>query len=380
LVGIGFAQMRNRPMLSFGLLFFFLNHLVESSIIGLELIFEHRNYLPSLFLFTPVAVGLQWLIDRYRALNFGFQYVIISFIILLVTGFGAGTYIRNMAWSDAKTFWEDAADKAPFSSRPLHNLAFEHYQKTGQHKQALALYLKALRLNDYNRKSVSVVHNNIAVHHLREGNPRKAIEHLEKAQAGYPKIETFQYLHALALFQTQDYYKALHILDTLLSERPSVFNHLLLKAKILLHLDRVEEALAQLRWCVKLAPDSAETLSLIGAALNLQGHYKRAELFLRRVLHRFPNDKTTLLRMADCRLQANDKATATVYISKFLNQLPVGQIESALEKALGESFFSPDFRDRLYRLILQQATEQMIGILEAHRVKDSLISELRSHD
>ncbi len=380
LVGIGFSQMRKRPMLSFGLLFFFLNHLVESSIIGLELIFEHRNYLPSLFLFTPVAVGLRWLIDCYRAQNSGFQYVIISFIILLVTGFGAGTYIRNMAWSDAKTFWEDAADKAPFSSRPLHNLAFEHYQKTGQHEKALELYYKALRLNDYNRKSLSVVHNNIAVHYLREGNPRKAIENLKKAQAGYPEIETFQYLHALALFQTQDYHKALHILDTLLSDRPSVFNHLLLKAKILLHLDRVEEALAQLRRCVKLAPDSAETLSLIGVALNMQGHFKRAEMFLRRVLHRYPTDKTTLLRMAHCRIQANDKAMATAYISKFLNQVPVGQIESAFEKALDDPLFSLDFKERLYRLVLQQATEQTTGMLEAHRVEDSLISELRSHD
>ena len=47
LVGFGFWQMRRRPMLSFAILFFFLNHLIESSIIGLELIYEHRNYLPS---------------------------------------------------------------------------------------------------------------------------------------------------------------------------------------------------------------------------------------------------------------------------------------------------------------------------------------------
>ena len=31
---------------------------MESSILPLELIFEHRNYLPSMFLFVPVSVGL----------------------------------------------------------------------------------------------------------------------------------------------------------------------------------------------------------------------------------------------------------------------------------------------------------------------------------
>ena len=66
LIGIGLSQMRKRPILSFAILFFFLNHLIESSIIPLELVFEHRNYLPSLFLFLPVAVAVKWLLDYYQ--------------------------------------------------------------------------------------------------------------------------------------------------------------------------------------------------------------------------------------------------------------------------------------------------------------------------
>ena len=66
LIGIGLWQMRKRPVLSFAILFFFLNHAVESTIIGLELAFEHRNYLPSLFLFFPVAMGIKWLLELYR--------------------------------------------------------------------------------------------------------------------------------------------------------------------------------------------------------------------------------------------------------------------------------------------------------------------------
>jgi uncharacterized membrane protein len=76
LIGFGIWQLRKRPMLSFAVLFFFLNHTVESSIIGLELIYEHRNYLPSLFLFAPVAMGLQYLVDHFRHQRYGFQRVV----------------------------------------------------------------------------------------------------------------------------------------------------------------------------------------------------------------------------------------------------------------------------------------------------------------
>ena len=380
LVGFGFLQMRKRPMLSFGILFFFLNHLVESSIIGLELIFEHRNYLPSLFLFVPIAIGLQWMIDRYRAQRSGFQYVIIVFAILLITGLGSGTYIRNMVWLDAETFWEDAANKAPLSMRPLHNLAYEHYQKHGQYDKALELYNSALTLTDYNRKSLSLVHNNIAAYYYRVGDYDKANEHLEKAQVGYPDIEKFQYLQALVLSKTADQRNAFAIIDRLVSKQSLVFDYVLLKAKILLNLGRIDEALVCLRQCIKLSSGSAEAMSLIGIALNLQGHSERAEMFLQRVLHRFPNDKKVLLWMIDCRLQANDKATAAVYISRFLDQVPVSQIETAFDKALDDKLMPGEATERLYSLILQQANELTTGMLKTHRVRGPQIPEIRNHE
>ena len=51
LIGLGFSQIRKRPLIALAVLFFFLNHIIESSIIPLELVFEHRNYLPSMMVF-----------------------------------------------------------------------------------------------------------------------------------------------------------------------------------------------------------------------------------------------------------------------------------------------------------------------------------------
>ena len=58
LVVVGFALRRRKPALAAALLFFFAGHLLESTVIALELYFEHRNYLPSLLLFWPLARAL----------------------------------------------------------------------------------------------------------------------------------------------------------------------------------------------------------------------------------------------------------------------------------------------------------------------------------
>lgn len=49
---------RTRPALAVAIMFFFVGQSIESSSIPLELFFEHRNYLPSLLMFWPLALWL----------------------------------------------------------------------------------------------------------------------------------------------------------------------------------------------------------------------------------------------------------------------------------------------------------------------------------
>jgi protein O-mannosyl-transferase len=53
-----FVFRRRWPVLSAGVLFWFAGHLLESSVVPLELYFEHRNYLPALLLAWPLARAL----------------------------------------------------------------------------------------------------------------------------------------------------------------------------------------------------------------------------------------------------------------------------------------------------------------------------------
>lgn len=47
---------RRSPVCSLAILFFLAGHLIESSAIPLELYFEHRNYLPAMLMFWPLAI------------------------------------------------------------------------------------------------------------------------------------------------------------------------------------------------------------------------------------------------------------------------------------------------------------------------------------
>ncbi len=65
IIGFAFYIARKRPLLSFSIIFYFLNHIIEGSIFSLELIYEHRNYLPSMLLFVPCAEFIIYAIDYF---------------------------------------------------------------------------------------------------------------------------------------------------------------------------------------------------------------------------------------------------------------------------------------------------------------------------
>jgi tetratricopeptide (TPR) repeat protein len=142
---------RRRPLFSFCVLFFFVNHVIESSIFPLEIAYEHRNYTPSMLFFLPFTIGLMTLIERYKTNNVMY-YTLVAFIALLLIGFGHAAYLRNFDWKTPKTLWSDAVEKSPDISRPYHNLG-KYYHDRGYPKRALEFYQKALEKPVNNRKT-----------------------------------------------------------------------------------------------------------------------------------------------------------------------------------------------------------------------------------
>lgn len=92
-------------------LFFFAAHLMESTFIGLELYFEHRNYIAAIFFFLPLATGLYALSEMIK------PSVVIFISVLLLAFVAAMTWQRAILWSDTtrlQLFW---AQNDPNSAR-----------------------------------------------------------------------------------------------------------------------------------------------------------------------------------------------------------------------------------------------------------------------
>ncbi|WPD21714.1 MAG: tetratricopeptide repeat protein [Candidatus Electrothrix scaldis] len=146
LVIFSFRYHKKQPLLSFAILFFLFNHTVESSFLNLEIIFEHRNYLPSLFLFLPLAALLGRSIHHYQQSNRLIFLFLSAGASLLVLLFLVGTFERNKAWLTERSLWEDSLKKAPGHSRSYVNLAHGYYQRDNNdnNKKAFELYWQSL--------------------------------------------------------------------------------------------------------------------------------------------------------------------------------------------------------------------------------------------
>ena len=280
LIGLGLKWMTSRPLLSFAILFFFVNHLIESTVIGLELVFEHRNYLPSLFIFIPVAAGIDRLIRHYGSSNILMHRVLVSGVVLLIVGLGTGTFIRNQAWANEKMLWEDTLEKASNSIRAHHELAYQYYEKNGNYEAALFLYHHGLNLSGQNVYEKTLSLNNIASIHFTRGEYAKAESYWKEAIASYPKYKQAYYRLGLAQTRLGKWKEASDTLSNILSEKYANDSCLRLKGIILLHENKPYESIDYFRKAMKMNPEHWQNLMYLGLAHTMSGRIEKGYLFL----------------------------------------------------------------------------------------------------
>jgi tetratricopeptide (TPR) repeat protein len=347
LICFGFSQIRKRPLIGFAILFFFLNHAIESTILNLELIFEHRNYLPSMFLFLPVAAGLKWLIDHYCKKNSWLGRLLICFVSFLIIGFGIGTYIRNMAWITEESLWKDAVSKAPQSSRACHNLAWGYYELSGQTDKALSLYSKCLDLIPPGKLNKSQTWNNLAAIHYARKNYTKAAQLWETAYNLHPQVEYLQFRMARALLYSQAFDRALLHLDELLHKRPLHVEYNMLKGSVLLEQHKHEEALPYFRKALRQRPYLPEIIKNFGTVFHLMGDYKRAEFFFKNAYSLDQQEPITLLWLAAVNVRQGDTAAAEIYLNELYAMMTVNKLQVLLETISNPDNMLPSQRELL---------------------------------
>ena len=133
------------PWLLFAVLFFLVGHSIESGYLALELVFEHRNYLPTAGIALAVAAGLALLIDRHvgpsRTAYQGLSAVYVA--VLLST-----LFLRSLSWSDELELATASVVRHPESARSTHfyaNTLIKIYQAQGTEPSESSTYLAIAR-------------------------------------------------------------------------------------------------------------------------------------------------------------------------------------------------------------------------------------------
>jgi tetratricopeptide (TPR) repeat protein len=364
LIGLGFSQIKKRPIIACGILFFFINHLIESTVLPLELVFEHRNYLPSLFLFWPLVVGMLWLVDYYRKRRRSIAISLVAFMVLCALGLGFSTYIRNMVWATDKTLWEDAMKKAPGRTRPVYNLA-KYYFSVGELETALQLFKQSLKLKGSKAKySQALSLNGIASIYYVRRDYEKVIALCRRALEISPGFEIARYNMVLAQVKLGRWEKASESVDLLLAKQKHQAGYLFMKGFILIQQNRPERALAYLREALHIKPGDRKTLLNMGMSLSLIGQYKQAEWFLKQALDHSTRDIQAYFYLVENSLKAGDSKMLERYLDKLTESLRVDRIKSGLTGRFDELFLIHPSRELIAPVIrakLKKIAEEISG-------------------
>lgn len=244
---------RKERLLSFCILWFFGNLVIESSVICLEIIFEHRTYLPSMF-FLLFGVALFYRLGINRK-------IVSSVLLLLIMLFGHWTYNRNKVWHDSITLWTHDLSMFPDDARSHYNLGVALI-KSGKLEQGEKEYRLAIELDP----DAEIAHNSLGNLLLLQERREEAELHFREAVRIKPR-----------------YVKARVYLGVLLREN-----------------GEYEEAILHFRAALERESDDPVVNKNLGNTLLRSGNAEEGLPYLRKAQLKTPKDTELLLDVAEC--------------------------------------------------------------------------------
>lgn len=258
LLGYAVYTAKRDALVSFAILWFFGNLVIESSVIGLELVFEHRTYLPSMLVVVAAVAAVR----RHVRM----RWASVGLLCAAVALSAVWTCQRNEVWTDNLTLWQDAARKSPQKARPLFNLGTAFLDRD-MVDQSVEYLQKALDIDTRHWCAL----NNMGLISADQGRIAEAIDYFSRAvHAKQDYIEArinlaFQLARAGRIPEAVGHYRKVVDLDP---SRAEVYSNLGIH---LFQLDELDEALFYLSKAVELRPGDAEAHYNLGTALVLCG-------------------------------------------------------------------------------------------------------------
>jgi len=263
LTGLALYGARKERFLSFCVLWFLGNLVIESSVIPLEIIFEHRVYLPMMFGIPAVV----YITGRYIRP----AWIHISTMVLVIGVLALWTHDRNRVWQNEVSLWQDSAKKSPGKARPHYNLGLA-LEKSGRRAEAVRSYRQTIRINPNHFKA----YNNLGVAHAQLGRLQEAVHYYLQSLRINPNFERAHHNLGLALAGQGKLDPAIEHLSEAVRIDPYYANAhhnlgIALAAK-----GRLGPAVRHLKRAIQIKPDFAEAYNNLGLAQLKQGNPQQA--------------------------------------------------------------------------------------------------------
>jgi tetratricopeptide (TPR) repeat protein len=255
---LGLYLAKNNRLISFCIFWFFGNLVIESSVIPLAIIYEHRLYLPSML------VSLMTVILVYRYIKFKWLSVGIICAFAILCSFW--TFERNNVWQNRLTLWTDCVIKSPNKARPHSNLG-RVLAERGRTDEGIVHLVEALRIKpDY-----AVAHNNLGTVMEKQRRFREAIHHYSEAVRIFPQFANAHYNLGVIFHRQGRLNKAMqHYSETLKVEKNHAKAHNNIGA-VFQSQGKLREAIWHFSEALRIEPDYLEAHNNLKHALTLKG-------------------------------------------------------------------------------------------------------------
>lgn len=288
---------KKHRIISFAIFWYFGNLVIESTVLPIELVYEHRNYLPSMLIFLIPLIAAFKYAKNWKA--------VVSMICVIAAVFSFWTFQRNHVWQSEVCLWQDAVNKSPEKARCHNNFGLA-LVKEGKADEGTAYFQKAVELDPkyfdplfnlglmnlnakkfdkavfYLKKAVQLKSKDfkalmcLGMAYLDNDNAEKAVVCFKQAdELGADDVSEFRYL-AMRLFKTGNPDKAFNLLQKAMKMEPDDAKLHNLLGTHLMEFGRVAEAIDHFKTSVKLDSNYIYPCMNLGKCFSYKKDFKKA--------------------------------------------------------------------------------------------------------
>jgi tetratricopeptide (TPR) repeat protein len=276
LIWLGLKLRKTNPVASFGILFFFSSHLMESTIIPLELMFEHRNYLGS--------AGIILAISSITLSHWQRPRMLAVFALLIPSALALVLYQFSSTWSDSSRLNAHLYTYHPNSPSVIAMTA-DQYALQGNPDQALRLLDRPERVG-YRLQSLVIQCN--LTHRLENTELEKLNNSIQGLMQSYELTGFIElsnhWLDRTCDFSDKLFIEALQLAIAHTANKRYEQKLLVYQSHIYHQTGRLSEAIQSLEAAFTASPTSPMPLFLATEWLLNEGDKARAKVYYQRAL------------------------------------------------------------------------------------------------